>query len=637
MIPIRRLPHRTIVPALLVLFVAVGTVSMWNDSATFDETPHLAAGVSYIERGDFRMNPEHPPLAKVIAAVPLVALSRTGADYGSAAWTGQDAGNGTREGANEWIFGFDMLNGPREAAARRDPAVRLRPARLAMLVLGALLCLAVYGWSREMFGRDAGLLALVLAVTCPTILAHARLVATDLPAALGVTSTLWAFWRWSRAPTAARATLTGLVLGVALLLKFNCALLAPVVVALVVVAVGARRVGFARAAAGIAIVAATSYGVLWAGYGFRFAATPGPGYALDWAGLERGDVGVPAAVRFATDHRLVPEAYAYGLAYARSWAKDRVAFLDGEESIAGWYRYFPEAFLFKTRPAMMLLATWVIAAAAWRARGRSFDGWTLALPAAAFAASAVASRFNIGQRHIAPLYPLLCIAASPAAGWLSERSRRAAAAGALVVGCLLSFALATPAYLSYFNVFAGGSRGGWRHLVDSNVDWGQDLGRLARWMRAHRVTTIDLAYFGSADPRAYGIDFQKVVMFLDTYPDRPAVRPAPGDLVAVSATILQGVYLDRDRSFAREAVARGWVARSEVEAFLDRANALRARGENVPSMAAWLVSRGNLTESQRREIDAGLPAAWMDEIRTKLTPIDRVGGSIFVYRIPPGR
>ncbi|HUC42716.1 MAG TPA: phospholipid carrier-dependent glycosyltransferase [Candidatus Sulfotelmatobacter sp.] len=636
MLPLSRIPHAIAVPVLLAIFVVCAIVSVKDDAVTFDETPHLGAGVSALERGDFRLNPEHPPLVKMIAAAPVVALGRGGGDYASEVWRGEPSGGsgGARTGASEWIFGFELLFGSRNSAIRRDPAARIFPARCAMIALGAVLCLLVYGWTREMRGADAGLLALALAVTCPTILAHARLVATDLPEGLGIVATIWAHWRWTRKPTWPRALLTGAALGAALLIKFNGALLAPIVVVLVVAAVAAGRVPARRAAGAIALVAGTAYLSVWAGYGFRYAASTDPGYLLEWSALEKNDPGIPASVRFAATHHLFPEAYLYGFAYAKAWASDRVCFLDGEESIRGWYRYFPEAFLFKTPPAFILLVVWAIAAAALRSRGRGLDGWFVALPALAYSTAAILSRFNIGHRHIAPLYPLLCVAAAPAAVWLTERGRRAWLALGLVAGCVVSFASATPAYLSYFNVLAGGPRGGWRHLVDSNIDWGQDLGRLGAWMRAHGVDEVGLAYFGTADPGAYGVRFRKVALFLDTATDIPAAPPASGSYLAASVTLLQGVYLDRERGFVREAVKRGWVSRPVVTEYLHVCDEARASDRPTPHAASWFVERGAVSEAQRRAIEDALPAFWMDRVRTRLTPVDRVGDSILIYEIP---
>ena len=304
---------------------------------------------------------------------------------------------------------------------------------------------------------------------------------------------------------------------------------------------------------------------------------------------------------------------------------ERVAFLDGEESVDGWLRYFPEAFALKTPLAFIALLAWAVAEGLKRTRGRSFDGWFLALPALAFSAVSIASRFNIGHRHLTPLYPILCIAIAPLAVHLSARGAKRAVVAILVASCFVSFAFATPGYLSYFNVLAGGRRGAAHHLVDSNLDWGQDLGRLRTWMDGHDVHEIDLAYFGTADPAAYGIRFRKIAFFFDFYPDLPSVRLESGRTVAISATLLEGLYLDREREFAREAIRRGFTSRSAVEALL------RAGQGHV---ADRMTTAGLVTPDQRAAIEADLVATWMDRVRTTLTPIGWAGDSIAIYRIP---
>ena len=635
MIPLSRIPHRIAVPALLALFVVCGFVSLLRDSVTFDETAHLGAGVSYIETGDFRLNPEHPPLAKLIAAAPLALLHRGGGDYDSPLWTGSrsTAGDPRRSHASEWGFGFELLNGPRAAATRRDPAARLSPARCTILLLGILLAMVVYAWAHELYGPPAGLLALALAVTCPALLAHARLVTTDLPAALGFTATTWLAWRWLSAPTWRRATLTGSALGAALLFKFSCALLAPLVVVLAAIAVATGRSDLKRAGAGIALIAALAYGSIWAGYGFRFEASRDPDYVLEWEGLA-GEARLSPMIVFAREHRLLPEAYLFGFAYAKAESAGRVAFLDGEQSLAGWYRYFPEAFFLKTPLAFSALALWVIAAGAFRTRGRSFDGWCVALTPLAFAAVAILGRLNLGHRHLAPLYPFLCVAIAPAASWLSERGARAVAAAVLVASCFVSFALATPRYLSYFNVIAGGPRGGAKHLVDSNIDWGQDLIRLKGWMSARGIDEVDLAYFGTADPRAYDIKFRKVSLLFDFYAERPVVRPESGHYLAASVTLLAGVDPNADRQFAKEILRRGVVPRDEIAAYQSDSESRRAQGLPLVRIADWMVERGKISAEEKRAAEDVLPSAWLESVRETLTPIGWAGDSIAIYRVP---
>ena len=633
-IPLDRIPHRVAVPLLVAMFVVFGLVSLTLDSATFDETAHLGAGVSYVERGDFRLNPEHPPLVKEIAAAPLLLLHRGGGEYGSTLWNGEPISDTDprRSHAAEWGFGFELLNGPHESAARRNPADRLVPARSTVLILGALLALVVYAWARELFGPPAGLLALALAVTCPTLLAHTRLVTTDVPAALGFTATAWLVWRWVAVPTTTRTSLDGASLGAALLFKFSCALLAPLIILIAALGVATGRVPVRRAIAGVSLIAALAYVAIWAGYGFRFAASRDPGYVLEWQDLD-ADTPPSAPVRFAREHHLFPEAYLFGFAYAKSQSEGRVSFLDGQQSLAGWYRYFPEAFFLKTPLAFMALALWVIGAGLLRTRGRSFDGWCVALLPLAYAALAVQSRFNIGHRHITAVYPFLCIAIAPAASWLMERGTRSIAVLALTGSCFISFALATPRYLSYFNVAAGGPRGGVRHLVDSNVDWGQDLRRLKLWMDAHGVSDVDLAYFGTADPRAYGIGFRKVALFIDFYPNLPVVRPEPGRYFAASVTLLAGIYMNADRAFATTILERRIVPRANVEEFLIDNEARTKRGLTLIHVADWMIARGYMTADQRRAVEDGIPGYWLERIYKTQTPVGWAGDSIAIYRV----
>ena len=198
----------------------------------------------------------------------------------------------------------------------------------------------------------------------------------------------------------------------------------------------------------------------------------------------------------------------------------------------------------------------------------------------------------------------------------------------------MSFALATPRYLSYFNVAAGGARGGTAHLVDSNIDWGQDLRRLKRWMEAHGVPEVDLAYFGTADPQAYGINFRKVALFIDFYPDRPVVRPEPGRYLAASVTLLAGVYMDGDRAFANAILERGFADRSRVKEYLVD-NGVRLR-EGLPlvHVADWMIARRYITADQRRAVEDGIPAAWLEHVRKTLTPVGWAGDSIAIYKLP---
>jgi hypothetical protein len=177
--------------------------------------------------------------------------------------------------------------------------------------------------------------------------------------------------------------------------------------------------------------------------------------------------------------------------------------------------------------------------------------WTiacLALPVVVYALLTLMRGLNIGHRHLLPVYPFLFVGAGRAAAWAwPSRTRAPAWRRALIValaaGCLAAPACVHPDYLAYFNGLAGGPAGGHRWLVDSSLDWGQDLPALARWQRENGVRPLRLAYFGTADPVAYGLDAKWLPSHLAPPQHHIERRVERGDVVAVSATLLHGLYL----------------------------------------------------------------------------------------------
>ena len=284
------------------------------------------------------------------------------------------------------------------------------------------------------------------------MLAHGRLVTTDLPAALGFTAALYAFWRFLREPGWVGAAVTGVAVGIALLTKFSMLLLGLLLPLLALLWIGRRQfpagppiLRIARVAAALAIIGALAWGVVWAGYGFRYAATTDPDYRLEWESLTLDDGPVGRAISWAKERRAAPEAFLYGLATARVEATERRAFLNGEQSVTGWWYFFPEAFLLKTPPALLVLLTWVVFAGIRRTRTRSFDGWYLAVPVLVYFGISMAGNINLGHRHLAPIYPLLFVAAGGASRLLAGRLRGWAVPALLALYVVSSYFSDSPA------------------------------------------------------------------------------------------------------------------------------------------------------------------------------------------------
>jgi hypothetical protein len=246
--------------------------------------------------------------------------------------------------------------------------------------------------------------------------------------------------------------------------------------------------------------------------------------------------------------RVLPEAFLYNCACTVSMVQVRQAFLVGEYSIVGFPLFFPLAFLFKTPVAFLVML--VLAALAWRRKNVGV-AWLRAMypltPYLVFiliyGVFALRSHLNIGERHLLPIYPMLFILAG-AAGWLWKEGGKAWkwCVGALVLWFVASSVLVWPNYLTFFNELAGGPKNGYRYLVDSSLDWGQDLPGLRKYLEqqnANKPERSFYAYFGTADPDYYGIKAKR----LDSLRTEPLPR-VTGGTYCVSASCLQSVSSD---------------------------------------------------------------------------------------------
>jgi hypothetical protein len=308
-------------------------------------------------------------------------------------------------------------------------------------------------------------------------------------------------------------------------------------------------VGRARRAAHVAALLAgtalIAWLVLWAAYGFRHALSPDPAARSAGRALldDPGEGALRALLVRAAAWRLVPEDYARGFVFVLRHSEARPAFLLGELSERGFPHYFLATFALKTPlPLVALLVLALAGAPSLPSRLRL----VLWLPVAVYVAASLGRGIQIGHRHLLPIYPFLFVAAGRAA--LLVEGRRRVAAGAAVAALAGWYAAGTlrqhPHHLAFFNELAGGASNGWRLLADSNLDWGQELKALKAWMDERGVARIKLSYFGSADPGYYGIECDMLPSAMSPRPPRVTRTLVPGDVVAVSVTNLQGVYLD---------------------------------------------------------------------------------------------
>jgi 4-amino-4-deoxy-L-arabinose transferase-like glycosyltransferase len=497
--------HWTIaaVSILLLILEAELLLSVRQESQTFDEATHLYAGYSYLKRGDFGVNPEHPPLVKIVAALPLLPL-RLPVQPPLPIYFRAAAG----AGGGQFLYSHDA-----DALLFRARAA----ATLFTLSLALLVFLAGY----EMFSAGAGLLALALFVFEPNILANGALVTTDMGASCLVFATVYAFYRYCKKPSILRLAVCCLASGLALTAKHSTVLLLPIFLGLAITEItqsrgsepetsetrgrqALRLLGF------MAIVAVISVAILWAFYEFRYAARPGGQQIVPSTAeyLKSLKYPVEAGVIGFFEHRgWLPEAYLYGVTDIVMLSREgRPAFLLGHLYPAGRWFYFPVVFVIKSTLAFMILLALIVAAREiWRREYRR-ELLFLVVPPAIWFAIAMTSKLSIGLRHILPIYPFLIVLAGGVAWMLARQSRR----WAYIVTILLVFHLGSslwvyPNYLPYSNEAFGGPSNSYKVVSDANVGWGGGLKALQSYLNDRHITHCWFAYDGPVDPAYYHI------------------------------------------------------------------------------------------------------------------------------------
>lgn len=614
--------HRVLVPAVLLLAACLQIAGLRGDSATVDEVAHLAAGVVHLRAGDLRLVPDHPPLAHALAALPVLFMNPALPDLDSAAFAEGDP----------LAVGRDFFY------SKNDGEKLLGLARATTVALFLLLGLVVYAVSRGLFGPDAALVSLLLATFSPTLRAHGRLVTTDLPAALTMLLAVVAFERLSRRTTPGRLAAASVAVAAAVLTKGSWPLLLPALAVIAALALLRKTTTLGSLAACLTAIAVFTWLAVWACYGFRYSAfrAGAPGTMLvpraagqpppktqeeAWEMIFRDARGEPAtglvtaAVRFAREHRILPEASLYGVMLLKRNSV-RETYFHGRILERGTRAYFPVAWAIKTPlPEMLLVALGLVTLVTGRVRGREpvlLAG--LAALGAGYAAVAVAGDVDIGLRHILPVLAVVAVVGGAAAGLMSRPALKWGVP-ALVLWLVAASLLAFPHDLGYFNELVGGWRNGHRWLADSNLDWGQDMKRLARFAKAAGDPVVNLAVFGPADPAAYGLRAESL---FSPFTDMKNAPLAAGTYV-VSANQLLGLFFVP----SRDAFLENPRNRSYYES-------LAARwGPRPGTMPDGLDAAGRLSFSNYRALAAGR----LVNALARRTPDDRVGTSLFVFRL----
>ena len=534
-----------VVPAAFVLLAVLAwqvLAFILASSRTSDESAHIMAGYSYLTRRDFRLNPEHPPLIKELAAVPLLFLNLRFPE-------GKDWDQG-----DQWNTGQRFIHEQRELVreqlGRDGPFLSadwiLTSARLPILALSLVLGWFLFRWSREMFGPFAALLTLALYALDPNIVAHSGLVTTDIGVTLFMFLSVYAFWKYIERPHPVRIVWLGLMIGAAMASKFTALWLLPVLGLLALFHVFTAVPIPARPWLPESETASSRWRRL-----------------ISIAAVFCAALAISLLVLLACYFVIRFPSYMEGLREGMRHSRDgHPSFLLGQYSQHGWWYYFLAAFGVKSPPGTLTLralaAAFVVPLTIAGARQeRIARSVFLLVPIAVIVVITAGWGVNIGLRHALPAFPFIYLFA----GALLRPVRSAARLSkALVIPALLCVAWnaveavrISPYDLAYFNPFAGGPERGPQYLSDSNIDWGQSAGALRRYVDRAGVPAIYCAFAGNVDPWDYGVRYQYVPGAKNTPTSQRrgflVPRNAPREFLAVSVMVAQGLYLSDVKAY----------------------------------------------------------------------------------------
>lgn len=507
--PSRRTIEWCVVAAILALHLGMLAWCAVVHSPTFTEVKHLPAGLSHLDLGRFDAFRVNPPLVRTWAAIP-VRLAGARSDWSR--------------------YSLDPL--VRAEGDLADDFLRANPekfqnyfvlARLACLLFSLVGAWGCYSYSRHLYGRRSGIVALVLWCTCPYVVGHGSLISTDVAAASAAVVTHHAWMRWSRARTWRAISVAAVLTGLMLLTKFTLAILIPVWIALT----------FARQLAGgkLAAHGGTVLQMGWAGlvtigfvnlgYEFEGTLTPLRDYRFQSQLLtgRSSTTGQGGTNRFSEQWSgqipiPLPANLVQGIdSQMADFDRGAWSYLAGNWQPRGWISFYVCAFLWKLPLGFLglgLLALTMGASGPTRQRFSRGEFCAILPGIVLFTFVSLQTGFSIHSRYAIPALPFAIIWCSrtaapgaPGTVWFSFLR------GIALTGTVVSSCASFPHHLSYFNEACGGFRNGGHYLLDSNLAWGQDLLFLKAWHDQHpQARPLHLAHYGLVDPRLFGIPFQ---------------------------------------------------------------------------------------------------------------------------------
>jgi len=486
-------PRRAALLAALLLAVQASLLigSGLQTSQAFDEANHLGAGLMYLKHGDFSRNPEHPPLVKMLVALPLLSIGlKEPPTSHIPLFKGNDS-----------TFGTQLLysRGPDwQPILMRGRAVIM----LFTLTLGILLFLA----TEEAFGPLAALFALFFYVFQPLLLANGNIITTDMALACLLFASVYTFYRLCRRPSPARFALCAVATCLTIVCKHSGILVLPILSLLALFDVflpiadepGSRQQRLRRNGLAICALLVIGYIGIWAIYGFRYYELhifpPITPWAAQLSPFKRG------LLLFLNRHHLFPAPYLYGWVDILRIPSTRPSFILGHIYPSSRWFFFPAAFAIKTTLGLLVFLLLLPFARLINQRRQLVF---FAIPAAFFFTVCMLSMMNGGARYLIPMYPYLILLAGASAAAIYQRSTLSRiAVSTLLFLSLLSTLHSYPDFFAYSNELFGGPSHAYRSLTDSDGDWGQGLKFTSTYLAQHPDSNCWFDYYGNP-----GMDF----------------------------------------------------------------------------------------------------------------------------------
>jgi len=514
-----------LISAGLLLVMALNLLTVVaRKSITIDETLIIPAGYYYLTSEAFHIAHEQPPLPSMLAALPLLFLSLQAPSLNDL--DNQPSSQQTvTAGARFWIVNRDHFR-----------AIFFW-SRVPMIIVTILLGALVFLFTRRLFNARAAVLAVTLFSLEPTILAHGRVI-KDIHVAFAYLLFFFALYVYGSAPTLRRAIVLGLACGLALSVKYSMVILFPILLISGCVFMLRRPHRLQRRWIVFQIMTAALVAMLALNAVYFFRHQP-----LSVPDIKSVAQNAPAYSNAML--ALLPPLSVFAPPYFVLGAYDTFihnnlghpAFLLGEYSEHGWWYYFPVAFALKTTIPFLLLTIVSLAWAVGSAIRREVKFLILLAPVVIYAVPAMVAGINIGVRHFLPVFPFVFILAGALLDRLLSARRARALALALVTivvaVCALEAARAYPDYISYMNQLAS-VRPAWTYLSDSNIEWGDDAGTLAVYLKAKGETRVRAAFLGgSVVLPLYGVEYVDLL-------SPPEVNLEDTRYVALGASYLNG-------------------------------------------------------------------------------------------------